>query len=96
MTVTEAKCSKRHTRIWWAIGLLLVAVLGISPTIYGLYGVSYDAKAEAQSAASDTEKLEVKVDAQDNVLRTIEKDVREVRTGVAEINEFLRDGKGGE
>ena len=94
MTVTDAKCSKYRGRFWWAIGLLFAAVLGVGPSIYGLYGVTYEAKAEAKDAASDSAQLKVKVDAQDSVLSTIEKDVREVRTGVAEINEWLRNGKG--
>ncbi len=91
MTVTEARCSKRHTRIWWAIGLLFAAVLGVGPTIYSLYGVTYEAKAEAKNAQSDTEKLEVKVDAQGGVLEEIQKDVRETRQ---DVKTLLRNGGG--
>ena len=63
MTVTKTDCSKYRGRFWWAIGLLFAAVLGIGPSIYGLYGVSYDAKAEAQNAKSDTKTLKVEVEA---------------------------------
>ena len=95
MNVTEAKCSKRHARLWWAIGLLFAAVLGLSPTIYSLYGVTYEAKAEAQNAASDTAKLKVEVEAHEVQAAEERGVVRDsLKTIEADVKTLLRNGGG--
>lgn len=108
MNVTTTKCNTRHARLWWAIGLLFAAVLGLSPTIYSLYGVTYDAKADAKDAASDTAKLKVEVDAHDKAYEAQNQHVRDsleriervqqttqsdVRTTQEDVKAILRNGK---
>lgn len=88
-TVTE--CRSKHSRLWWAIGLVTTGLLGLVATVI----------MAAQKPEQTNTKVEAEIqrstavdDAQGDVLKQIQTDVREVRTGVAEINEFLRNGKG--
>ena len=97
MNVTTSKCNTRHARLWWAVGLLFAAVLGLSPTIYGLYGVTYEAKAEAKDATAETEKLKVETDAHEEAAAEERGVVRDSLKRIEDdVKLILRNGKGGE